>query len=101
MSLFDKIGWITWGEPEASTVSRRTLRFIDGTKVTVNGLDEILAELHSEGRPANKETVEEIIKRLEAHQNFIPSSDLIRREYAYILLKEYEEYVASRTDNKG
>ena len=67
----------------------------------VNGLDEILAELYSEGRQANKETVEEIIKRLEAHQNFIPSSDLIRREYAYILLNEYEEYVASRTGIKG
>jgi hypothetical protein len=62
-------------------------------------LDETLAELYSEGRQANKKTVEEIIKRLEAQQNFIPSSDLIHREYAYILLKEYEEYVASRTDN--
>jgi len=67
----------------------------------VNGLDEILAELYSEGRPANKETVEEIIKRLEAHQNFIPSSDLIHREYAYTLLKEYEEYIGSQTINKG
>jgi hypothetical protein len=60
-------------------------------------LDEILAELFSEGRQANKETVEEIIKRLEGQKNFIPSSDLIRREYAYILLKEYREYVEDRT----
>jgi hypothetical protein len=64
-------------------------------------LDEILADLYSEGRQANKETVEEIIKRLEALKNFIPSSHLTRREYAYILLKEYEEYVESRTDSKG
>ena len=61
-------------------------------------MDEILAELYSEGRPANKKTVEEIIKRLEAHQNFIPSSEVTRREYAYILLKEYEEYVKDRTE---
>jgi hypothetical protein len=64
-------------------------------------LDEILAELYSEGRPANKETVEEIIKRLEAHQNYIPPSDIVRRDYAYVLLKEYEEYIESRTENKG
>jgi hypothetical protein len=64
-----------------------------------NGLDEVMAELYSEGQQANKETAEEIIKRLEAHQNFIPSSDLIRREYAYILLKEYEEYIKNRVGN--
>jgi hypothetical protein len=67
----------------------------------VNGLDEILAELYYECKPPNKETVEEIIKRLEAHNNYIPSSELTRREYAYILLKEYEEHVASRTENKA
>jgi hypothetical protein len=64
-------------------------------------LDEIIAALHSEGKQANKETAEEIIKRLEAQNNFIPSSELVRREYAYLLLKEYDEYVESRTDNKG
>jgi hypothetical protein len=64
-------------------------------------LDEILCELYSEGRKAIKETAEEIIKRLEAHENFIPSSELARREYAYLLLKDYEEYVERRTDNKG
>lgn len=81
------------------TVSRRTLRFIDGTKITVNGLDEILAELSSEGRQANKETAEEIIKRLEAQKNYIPPSDRTRKEYASVLLKEYRGYVVGRTDN--
>ena len=64
-------------------------------------MDEILAELHSEGRPANKETTEEIIKRLEAQKNYIPTEYNTRKEYAYVLLKEYEEYVASRTEKKG
>jgi hypothetical protein len=77
------------------------LRFPDGTQVRVIGLDEILADLYSEGRQANKETAEEITKRLEAQQNYIPSSELTRREYAYLLQKEYQEYVESRTDNKG
>jgi hypothetical protein len=63
-------------------------------------LDEILAELYSEDRQANKETAEEIIKRLEAQKNYIPPSDHTRREYAYILLKEYKEYVKDR-ENKG
>ena len=72
------------------------LKFIDGTQIAVNGLVEILAELHFAGRQANKETAEEIIERLEAQKNYIPSSDLTRREYRHLLLKEYREYVASR-----
>ena len=77
------------------------LKFPDGTQVAIIGLDEILADLYSEGREANKETAKEIIKRLEAQKNYIPSSDRVRKEFAYVLLKEYKEYVESRTDNKG
>jgi hypothetical protein len=72
------------------------LRFPDGTQIRVTGLNEILADLSSEGRQANGETAEEILHRLEAQGNFIPSSDLTRREYRYVLLKEYREYVAAR-----
>jgi hypothetical protein len=62
----------------------------------VNGLDEILADLYAEGRPANEGTAEEIIDRLEAKRNYIPSSERARKEYAYILLKEYRKFLASR-----
>jgi hypothetical protein len=75
------------------------LRFPDDNQIRVNGLNEILAELYSEGRPVNQETAEEIINRLEAQKNFIPSSDRNRKEYAYVLLKEYREFVAGRKDN--
>jgi hypothetical protein len=75
------------------------LRFPDGSQVRVVGLDEILAGLYSEGKPANQETGEEIIDRLETGKNYIPSSELIRREYRYLLLKEYREYVESRIKN--
>ncbi len=74
------------------------LRFNDNTQVAVNGLNETMAELYTEGRQANKETAEEIIKRLEAQKNYIPSSDRTRKEFAYVLLKEYREYVKSRAD---
>ncbi len=74
------------------------LKFPDGTKARVNGLSEILAELYSEGRKANRETAEEIVNRLEARKNFIPSSDRTRKEYAYVLLKEYEKFIAGRND---
>jgi predicted transcriptional regulator len=74
------------------------LKFPDGSQIRINGLDEIFAELYSEGRQANQETVEEIINRLEAKKNYIPSSDRVRREYAYVLLKEYRKYVKDRTD---
>ena len=70
------------------------LRFPDDTRVRVNGLNEILANLYSEGRQPNKETAEEIIDRLEKNNNYIPPS--ARREYRSVLLKEYRGYVAGR-----
>jgi hypothetical protein len=72
------------------------LSFPDGTKVRIIGLDDILAELYSEGRQANRKTAEEIINRLEAKRNYVPSSDRTRNEYAYVLLEEYRKYVADR-----
>jgi hypothetical protein len=59
-------------------------------------LDEIMADLYSQGRQANRETAEEIINRLEANKNYIPSSDRTRKEYVYVLLKEYREYIKGR-----
>jgi hypothetical protein len=70
------------------------LRFPDKTRVRVNGLDEILADLYSEGRQPNKETAEEILDKLEKSNNYIPPS--ARREYRSVLLKEYRDYVAGR-----
>ena len=72
------------------------LRFPDDTRVRVNGLNEILADLYSEGRQPNKETAEEILDRLEKNNNYIPPS--ARREYKSVLLKEYRDYVAGRKD---
>jgi Ca2+-binding EF-hand superfamily protein len=73
------------------------LKFFDDTQVSVIGLDDIMAELHAGGREATDETAKEIIKRLEAKNNYIPSSERIRREYAYILLKEYRAYIKDRS----
>jgi tRNA U38,U39,U40 pseudouridine synthase TruA len=72
------------------------LRFPDGTQVRITGLNEVLADPYSEGKQANQETAEEIISRLETRKNFIPSSDCTRKEYAYILLTEYREYIEAR-----
>lgn len=90
-----KGGWV----PEPPTVGWRILTFLDDTQVRVKSLDEIMAELYSEGRQANDETVEEIINRLEAKKNYIPSSEHARKEYTYILLKEYRKYIKDQTDN--
>jgi Ca2+-binding EF-hand superfamily protein len=73
------------------------LKFFDDTQVSVIGLDDIMAELHAGGREATDETAKEIIKRLEAKNNYIPSTERIRREYAYILLKEYRAYIKDRS----
>ena len=76
------------------TVSWRMLRFPDQTQVRVNCLNEILADLYSEDRQPNNETAEEILERLEKHNNYIPPS--ARREYKSVLLREYRDYVAER-----
>ena len=73
------------------------LKFFDDTEVGVIGLDDIMAKLYAEGRKANDETAEEIIKRLEARNNYIPSSGRVRKEYSYVLLKEYRMYVKERS----
>ena len=50
-----------------------------------------MAELYSVGKQANKETADEIIAGLEAMGTYIPNSEVVRREYRNVLLKEYEE----------
>ena len=76
------------------------LKFLDDTQFSLFGLDEILAELYAEGGKANDETAEEIITRLEAMKNYISSSESARREYRYILLKEFRQYIKDQTDKK-
>jgi hypothetical protein len=86
---------------EPPTVGWRLLTFLDDTQVRLKGLDEIMSELYyQEKRPDNEKTAEEIIQRLEDKNNYIPSSDRTRREYAYVLLKEYRKYVKDRTKQK-
>ena len=60
------------------------------------GLDDIMSQLYAEGRKATDETALEIIERLEAKKNFIPPSEKVRRDYAYVLLREYRKYLRDR-----
>ena len=75
------------------------MKFPDDTQVRVNGLVEIMADLYAQGRPASEAAVEEILDRLEAQKNYIPSSDRVRREYAYALLREYRTYLKDRAES--
>ncbi len=72
------------------------LRFPDGTQIRITGLNEIMANLHGEGRLVSAATADEILKKLE-EKNYIPSA--ARREYQHLLLEEYKEYVGQRKDN--
>jgi hypothetical protein len=74
------------------------LKFSDDTEVMIIGLDEIMADLYCEDKKANDETAEEIIKNLEANKNYIPVSERVRKEYAYVLLKEYKKYIKEHSD---
>jgi predicted transcriptional regulator len=73
------------------------LAFPDDSQVGVIGLDSVMTELYAEGQMATDETVEEIVKRLEARKNYILSSERARKEYSYALLKEYRKYVKDRS----
>lgn len=77
------------------------MRFLDGTQAAVNGLNETMADLFSEGREANHDSAEEIIRRLEALHNYVPSSEITRREYINVLLKQYREYIERQAANPG
>lgn len=56
-----------------------------------------MAELYAEGKKATDETAEEIIERLEAKKNYIPSSYSVRREYACAILDKYRTYIEDRS----
>jgi hypothetical protein len=75
------------------------LNFPDNTRVSVLGLDDIMAELYAEDRKASYETADEIIKRLKEKNNYIPSSASVHREYAVVLLQEYRDYIQDRSEN--
>ncbi|MCF8082230.1 MAG: hypothetical protein K9M96_03990 [Deltaproteobacteria bacterium] len=75
------------------------LTFPDHTQVSVEGLDGIMAALYAQDKRPNHETATEMIRRLEEKKNFIPSSELVRREYAQVLLSEYRTYVKDRSGN--
>ena len=73
------------------------LKFPDDTQISFFGLDEMLAELYSEGRKPNEETAELIIRKLEAMNNYVPSSEKSRRDYRYLLLREYKAYLKNQS----
>ncbi|HEY3277509.1 MAG TPA: hypothetical protein VGJ94_12890 [Syntrophorhabdaceae bacterium] len=68
--------------------------------MAVNGLDEIFTHLYNEGRQANEQTAREAIDLLETAKNFIPSSEVVRREYAHVLTKQFREFIERRAGEK-
>lgn len=64
-------------------------------------MTEIMADLYCHGRQPDDKTAREIIDRLEAQNNYVPSSDSTRREYAHVLLTEYREYVEGKRGRTG
>jgi len=67
----------------------------------VVNLHEIMAELYSVGKQANKETADEIIAGLEAMGTYISTSEVVRREYRNVLLKEYKEFIETHETEKA
>jgi len=60
-----------------------------------------MADFYAQGKEANKETAEAIIRILEEHyKNYIPPSERTRKEYTYLVMKEYEEFIVSQKKQK-
>ena len=78
------------------TPGLRMLTFPDGTQAGVFGLDEIFAAAFREGRPANAETAQEIVRRLSAENYVAPS---VRQQCCDLVIEEYSKYVESRRAN--
>ncbi|MCX8021242.1 MAG: hypothetical protein N2745_00520 [Syntrophorhabdaceae bacterium] len=57
-------------------------------------------ELYSVGKKPTRETIDEIIAGLEAMGNYIPTSEVIRREYRNVLMEEYKEFIEIREKEK-
>ncbi|HOJ71532.1 MAG TPA: hypothetical protein PK864_01960 [Syntrophorhabdaceae bacterium] len=60
-----------------------------------------MAELYSVGKMPTRETIDEIIAGLEAMGNYISDSEVVRREYRSVLMKEYKEFVETREKEKA
>jgi hypothetical protein len=73
------------------------ITFLDGTQISVIGLEEILTAACAEGKPANLETAKEMLKKVEA-KNYVASCS--REEYPDLLLKEYRKYLERREGEK-
>lgn len=73
------------------------ITFLDGTQISIIGLDEILAAAYAEGKPANLETAKEMLKKVEA-KNYVASCS--REEYPDLLLKEYRKYMTRCEEGK-
>ena len=71
------------------------LKFSDDTQVSVMGLEGIMTRVYLKREP-NQETAREMITRLEEKGNFVPSSESVHREYAYVLLREYQKFIQNR-----
>jgi hypothetical protein len=65
--------------------------------VSVTGLDPIMAQFYHDRREATDETARAMITLLEEKGNFIPSSESVHREYAYVLRREYRKFIEDRS----
>ncbi len=65
--------------------------------MSVTGLDDIMTQLYHDERRPTDETAREMITRLEEKGNFIPSSESVHREYAYVLKGEYRKFMEDRS----
>ncbi len=71
----------------------KMLTFPDGSKVGVIGLYEAMEDLYNEGQPADFDSGDKLIKRLDG-KNYFPPSDI--NIYRMLLQSEYKVFLEDR-----
>jgi hypothetical protein len=77
----------------------RQLVFHDGDKIRVKGLDRLFEIAYWEGKLPDRAVADEMVNQL-SKENYIPSSESVRLEYAGAVLKEYRKFVEKEKQRK-
>jgi hypothetical protein len=77
----------------------RQLVFSDGDKIMVRGLDRTFEIAYQEGKLPDNALANELVNQL-SKENYIPSNERVRLEYAIAVLREYRKFFEKKEQRK-
>lgn len=77
----------------------RQLVFSDGDKIRIKGLDKVFEIAYWEGKLPDNTLANELVNQL-SKENYIPSNERVRLEYATAVLREYRKFFKKKEERK-